>query len=87
MPLPFSLVGSYLETYSLGAFWMCGFSLSFADPVSAPRCPIFAHVGAVWVFLAPDVPDFPHYVLFWEKVAYVDVLTGPFINRNAAACF
>ena len=86
---PFRSLDHTLRLIALGAFWMCGFSLSFADPVSARRLShILAHVGAVWVFFSLLMYGFfPHYVLFWEKVAYVDVLTGPFINRNAAACF
>lgn len=86
---PFYALDHSLRLLALGALWMCGFSLSHTDPASARRLSlILTYVGGAWVFLSLLVYGvFPHRVLFWEKIAYVDVLTGPFINRNAAACF
>ena len=86
---PFHSLDHTLRLMALGALWMCGFNLSFTDLISVRHLSyILAHVGGVWILFSLLMYGLlPNNVLFWKKAAYVDVLTGPFINRNAAACF
>lgn len=87
---PLTAVEHALRLASLGGVFFLGFVLARDTADGAVRVLRGMAVGGlIWalvsILLETLLPG--RLLVLWEKEAYTGVLTGPFINRNAAACF
>lgn len=87
---PVAAVEHALRLASVGGIFFLGFVLARTDDDGAARVSRgMAVIGVVWavVSIISECLFPERLLLLWPKEAYVGALTGPFVNRNAAACF